>query len=143
MRMLSANNVMMVGYVYTKIAKMDPATGIWSTSGMRDMSEVARDMDRWVSIAQGLPNFRGFFLDDTTNYYQILYNAFGVDHLWWYRTLVNMGKQKLPNAQIVLNPGSFTDLRLMRADPANGYPVAAEITIPFEDYAWRWRPAST
>lgn len=59
---------------------------------------------------------------------------------YFYPQLVTLGKTKIAHALTVLNPGSFIDLRLMRADPAAGYPEPADITIPFEDYAWRWRP---
>eukprot|EP00123_Amoebidium_parasiticum_P014699 comp22605_c0_seq1/m.34678 comp22605_c0_seq1/g.34678 ORF comp22605_c0_seq1/g.34678 comp22605_c0_seq1/m.34678 type:complete len:300 (-) comp22605_c0_seq1:406-1305(-) len=138
MKMLGENGVQMVAYVFTKIAKMDPDTGVWTTSGLRPIGDFKREVNNWVDHYGDVPNFNGIFLDDTSNYWETTTNRFGANHIAHYRKLINYVKQKLPGAITVLNPGSFVHLDLLR--PAKGFPSPGDISIPFEDYARVWRP---
>jgi len=139
-KMLSDMGVEMVGYVTTKVTSVNPATGLWSISGMRPVYEVNIDMEKWKRLAEGIPNFTGYFLDDTSNYFSIKENLYNINQLWWYRNLVSMGKRTFPNAKIILNPGGFTDVRLMEAAPAEGYPHPADMVVAFENFAYKWTP---
>eukprot|EP00124_Ichthyophonus_hoferi_P002477 Ihof_evm4s170 gene=Ihof_evmTU4s170 len=141
--MLSEMGVEMVGYITTKVTTRDPVTGLWSVSGMRPVWQVAEDMEKWVKLAHEIPNFTGFFLDDTSNYFAIQTHLYNINQLWWYRNLVSMARRIMPNSKVVLNPGGFTDVRLMEADPQNGYPVAADMVVAFENYSRFWTPPSS
>lgn len=52
-----------------------------------------------------------------------------------------MAKSHLANADVIINPGSFPDLRLMRANTAV-FPEPATIAIPFESSYKVWNPTS-
>eukprot|EP00123_Amoebidium_parasiticum_P015920 comp23205_c0_seq1/m.37703 comp23205_c0_seq1/g.37703 ORF comp23205_c0_seq1/g.37703 comp23205_c0_seq1/m.37703 type:complete len:470 (-) comp23205_c0_seq1:78-1487(-) len=141
MKLLDDHNVTMVGYVHTKLTRKKD-DGTWDPYAMRPPSEVQDDMNIWMEQTKGLVNFKGFFLDDTSSHWETAINRLNVSggHISWYRKLVAAARSTLKDAIVVLNPGSFVDLRLMLPDPADNYTKPADITIPYEDYAWRWRP---
>jgi len=72
-----------IGYVYTK----------W---GDRDISEVKKDIDKWLEL---YPKIKGFFIDEASS----LSNKFP-----YYNELKNYISSK-GNFKFVLNPGTFPD----------------------------------
>eukprot|EP00124_Ichthyophonus_hoferi_P003727 Ihof_evm7s343 gene=Ihof_evmTU7s343 len=136
-RMMDKNGVQMVGYVKTKIAHVLP-TGVWEYTGVRDFSDIARDIDSWYDHFSDIPNFNGIFVDETSTYFEITTDAFGVNNTAFYHRIINYIKKKWKNSVVVLNPGSFTSTKLLT--PAPDFLEPADISIPWEDYAYHWRP---
>eukprot|EP00124_Ichthyophonus_hoferi_P006212 Ihof_evm1s1314 gene=Ihof_evmTU1s1314 len=111
-RLLGKNGVQMVGYVKTKVAHK-LADGVWRYDGVRDMPSIKKDIDQWYDHFRDVPNFKGIFVDETSNYYEIFHGLYNVNHIEIYQ-------------------------ELLAAAP--GFPEPADISIPWEDYAWRWKP---
>eukprot|EP00123_Amoebidium_parasiticum_P006361 comp17325_c0_seq1/m.16522 comp17325_c0_seq1/g.16522 ORF comp17325_c0_seq1/g.16522 comp17325_c0_seq1/m.16522 type:complete len:441 (-) comp17325_c0_seq1:477-1799(-) len=139
--LLGQAGVRMVGYLGTKVSAVDKI-GIWHTSGMRPVKDIEADIDNWLDNHKDVPNFSGIFLDDTSNYHEAGAKRFGLDHIQFYRGIINYIKGKNPKNIIVLNPGAFVDLRLVEADPQNGFEHPADISIPIENFAKVWSPPS-
>eukprot|EP00124_Ichthyophonus_hoferi_P005488 Ihof_evm1s809 gene=Ihof_evmTU1s809 len=137
-KMLSGNNVTIVGYVKTKEAYMDPATGGWTTTGIRNLEDTKRDIDIWVDNFKDIPGYKGIFVDETSTHHQTVTEQWDVDHTAVYREIINYIKYKFPNGLVVLNPGSFPHTSLL--DPAPGFPQPADISCPYEDTAAKWSP---
>eukprot|EP00124_Ichthyophonus_hoferi_P005706 Ihof_evm2s909 gene=Ihof_evmTU2s909 len=136
-RLLDKNGVQMIGYVKTKVAHVLPS-GIWKYTGVRNISDIKRDVDSWYDHFGDIPHFKGIFVDETSNYYQIVHNAFRVNNTAIYQEIITYIKQKWKNSLVVLNPGSFTSTKLLT--PAPGFPEPADISIPYEDYAKHFIP---
>eukprot|EP00123_Amoebidium_parasiticum_P011172 comp20555_c1_seq1/m.26392 comp20555_c1_seq1/g.26392 ORF comp20555_c1_seq1/g.26392 comp20555_c1_seq1/m.26392 type:complete len:432 (-) comp20555_c1_seq1:153-1448(-) len=139
-KMLSDAGVEMVGYTHTKVTGMN-SEGIWTPVGFESLPSIFATMDQWTKQMKFIPNFKGFFLDDTTNHIDTKNMKWGVNHTEKYVEIVNYAHKLLPEATIVLNPGVFPDMSLLT--PAPGYPIPAQISIPFENFAWRWKPDDT
>eukprot|EP00124_Ichthyophonus_hoferi_P004447 Ihof_evm4s490 gene=Ihof_evmTU4s490 len=136
-RLMGKNGVQMVGYVKTKVAhKQDD--GIWVYDGVREMGMIKRDIDHWYDHFRGIPHFKGIFVDETSNYYEVTTNAYGIDNLAMYREIITYIKTKWKGSTVVLNPGSFTSTLLLTADL--DFPYPADISIPWEDFSSHWRP---
>eukprot|EP00124_Ichthyophonus_hoferi_P002586 Ihof_evm6s181 gene=Ihof_evmTU6s181 len=140
-RMLEENNVRMVGYVFTKLSYQSPKNGHWTTFGMRPQWEVREDLDTWHRMMKGYSLFKGIFFDNVSSYHQIerIHMMYGVDQALWYRELITYSKQTVPGL-VVLNPGEFTSLKLVVADPENGFPEPADIVVNVEESASVWSP---
>eukprot|EP00124_Ichthyophonus_hoferi_P002138 Ihof_evm9s134 gene=Ihof_evmTU9s134 len=139
--MLADHNVDIYGYVATKIGGTDHKTDLWVAEGMRPMVNVEEDMNKWLEITNEISGFKGFFLDNVSNYRGIMTDNFGIDQVEWYRRLVNIGKRVMKNAKIILNPGGFTDVQLLNSDPNANYTVPAEYVVGFYNYANMWSPS--
>lgn len=51
----------------------------------RDVKEVEQDIKNWVATTKGIAGFKGFMMDNASNYYQTYKSTYGIDHLAWYR----------------------------------------------------------
>eukprot|EP00124_Ichthyophonus_hoferi_P005719 Ihof_evm1s916 gene=Ihof_evmTU1s916 len=140
-RMMARNGVQMIGYVKTKLSNQKH-DGVFKYHGVRNMTDIKNDIDAWYEHFSDVPNFKGIFVDETSDYAEIFDHAFGINDVAFYQEvmivdtpplqIINHIKKKWKNSLVVLNPGAFTSTKLLTPGP--GFPEPADISIPYEDY---------
>eukprot|EP00123_Amoebidium_parasiticum_P003703 comp14994_c0_seq1/m.11606 comp14994_c0_seq1/g.11606 ORF comp14994_c0_seq1/g.11606 comp14994_c0_seq1/m.11606 type:complete len:626 (-) comp14994_c0_seq1:85-1962(-) len=139
MRMLTAHGVTIIGYVYTKRTIYNPSNGTWTQIGFRDIQLVQRDVNEWRRMAWGIGGFRGIFVDEVSNMWQVQSMEWRANHQQFYFNVINYIRYRLGRGALVaINPGGIPPISF--TVPSSALPYPADITVVSETLYSEWNP---